>query len=198
MNYFEKVKRELFKFENLGIEKSVNGTLLIGRALHIAKYAWLQSIYPVLNEQEIVKLESELNIEIPKDYKWFLLNCSNGLKIFVSKFYLYGLRKNFIRTIEASRQPYSIITTNINERPKNSKESYFFIGGYSWDGSHIYIDIKTNVVHFCANGDATSLFKWDSFEEMIVSEVNRITKLFNKNGVIINEDLFTTPIEIKL
>ena len=68
---------------------------------------------------------------------------------------------------------------------------------YSWDGSKIYIDKETNAVHFCARWDATSLFKWASFEEMIVSEVKRFIKLFNENGVIINEDLFTTPIEIK-
>jgi hypothetical protein len=57
MNYFEAVKKELFKFENLGIEKSENGTILIGRAPHVAKQAWLHSIHPVLSEQDIVTLE---------------------------------------------------------------------------------------------------------------------------------------------
>lgn len=197
MNYFEEVKKELFKFENLGVEKSENGTTLIGRAPHIAKQAWLHSIYPVLNEQDIVTLESELNTQIPNDYKWFLLNCSNGLKIFVSKFYLYGLRKELGRSIESSRQPYGLDISNVDERPDNAKDSYFFIGGYSWDGSQIYIDKETNVVHYCARWDATSLFKWDSFEEMIVSETKRFVKMFHENGVIINQNLFTTPIEIK-
>ena len=197
MNYFEEIKKELFKFEKLGIEKSENGTILIGRALQIARQAWLHSIYPVLNEHDIIKLESELNTEIPKDYKWFLKNCSNGLVMFVSKFYLYGLRKELGRSIEASRQPFSPVISNIDERPKNAKESYFFIGGYSWDGSKLYIDKETNAVHFCARWDATSLFRWNSFEEMIVNEVKRITILFNESGIIINKDLFTTPIEIK-
>ena len=176
---------------------SENGTILIGRAPHIAEQAWLHSIHPVLNERDIVTLESELNAEIPKDYKWFLLNCSNGLKIFVSKFYLYGLRKELGRSIEASGQPYALVISNVDERPENAKESYFFIGGYSWDGSKIYIDTQTNEVHFCARWDATSLFKWSSFEEMIYSEVKRVTALFNKNGVIINPDLFTTPVQIE-
>lgn len=196
MIYFEIVKKELSKFENLDVEKSENGTILIGRAPHIAKQAWLHSIHSVLNEQDIFKLEGELNTDIPKDYKWFLLNCSNGLKIFVSKFSLYGLRKELGRSIEASRQPYSLSIPNIDERPENAKNSYFFIGGYSWDGSKLYIDKETNEVHFCARRDATSLFKWASFEQMIVSEVKRITKLFNDKGVIIDEYLFTTPIEV--
>jgi hypothetical protein len=197
MNYFEEVKNELLKFENLGLEKSENGTILIGRAPHIAKYAWLHEIYPVLIDEDIIKLESELKTEIPSDYKSFLLKCSNGLGMFVSKFYLYGLRKELGRSIEASRQPYSIYTPNIDERPENAKESFFFIGGYRWDGSKIYIDKVTNSVHFCARWDATSLYIWNSFEEMILSETRRFTKLFNENGVIINEDLYTTPIEIK-
>jgi len=197
MNYFEKIKEELLRFKNLGLETAENGTLLIGRAPHIAKQAWLNEIYPVLTEQDIVILENELNTEIPKDYKWFLLNGSNGLGMFVSKFYLYGLRKELGRSVAASRQPYGLDISNIDERPENAKDSYFFIGGYSWDGSQIYIDKETNKVHYCDRWDATSLLKWASFEEMLVSEVKRFTKLFNENGVIINEDLFTTPIEIK-
>lgn len=197
MQYFEEVKKELYKFENLGIEKSEKGTILIGRAPHIAPKAWLHSIYPVLSEQDIITLENELNTKIPEDYKWFLLNFSNGLGVFVAKFYLYGLRKELGRTIEASRQPYSPVIANVNERPENAKDSHFFIGGYSWDGSKLYIDKETNAVHFCARWDATSLYQWDCFEEMIVSELKRITKLFDANGIVNSKGLFTTPIEIK-
>jgi hypothetical protein len=197
MSYVEIIKNELFKFEHLGIEKLPNGTTLIGRAPHIAKQAWLHSIYPVLNEIEISKLENDVKMKIPDSYKFFLSSFGNGLGIFVSKFYLYGIRKDLGRTIEASRQPYSPVIANIDERPSNAKNSYFFIGGYSWDGSKLYIDKHTNEVHFCARWDATSLFSWSSFEEMLLSEVNRFSKLFDNNGKIINEDLYTTPVEVK-
>jgi len=197
MVYFKELEQLLYRFESLGIEKSQNGAILIGRASHIAPLAWLNCLYPVLENEEILLIEEKLGTKIPEDYKFFLSNFSNGLGIFVSVFSLYGLRKDLVRSIEASRQPFSIFTTNLIEKPKNSKDSYFFIGGYNWDGSNLYIDKQTNKVHYCDRWDATSLFEWNSFDEMIVSEVKRITNLFDKKGVILDENRFTTPIEIK-
>ena len=125
MNSFEEVKIELYKYENLGIEKSENGTILIGKALHIAPLAWINKIYPVLNEDDILLIENELKTEVPLDYKNFLTNFSNGLNIFVGTFSLDGLRKELGRSVEASRQPFSIFTPNLNERPKNAKKITF-------------------------------------------------------------------------
>lgn len=198
MNYFEEVKKEILRYKHLGEETSGNGTLLIGRAPHIARLAWLHSIYPTLNEQDIDVLKSELQTDIPDPYKHFLKNCSNGLTLFVDEFNLYGLRKQLSRGIEASRQPYSPVTANIDERPKNAKDIFFFIGGYSWDGSNIYIDKTTNKVHYCDRWDATSLFEWPSFEEMLVSEVRRICSLFDEKGVVKDPDKYTTPIKRKM
>lgn len=197
MSYFEDIKNQIYKFEHLGKEIATTGALLIGKAPHIAQFAWLHAIYVPLTMKEILELESELNTEIPESYKYFLMNYSNGLSLFVAEFYLDGMRKKVGRSIDSVRQPYSIITTNIEERPSNAKENYFFIGGYKWDGSHIYIDTKTNKVHFCDPWDATSLFEWNSFEEMIVSEVKRFSTLFNSDGIILDDDLYTTPIEIE-
>ena len=195
MNYFQEVKSELLKFIHLGEEISENGTLLIGKAPHIGQYAWLHVVYPTLNKDDITKLETELNTSIPKDYQFFLQHYSNGLGLFISKFYLYGLRKQLGRSIEASRQPYSPVIANIDERPANSKDSFFFIGGYSWDGSKLYIDKETNNVHYCDRWDATSLYQWNSFEEMLVSEVKRICSLFDDKGVIKDPNKYTTPIK---
>jgi hypothetical protein len=197
MNYFEEVKKELFKYKKLGEEISQNGTLLIGRAPHVAEFAWLHEIYPVLNDADIINLVVELNTKIPEDYKFFLQHYSNGLGLFVSKFSLYGLRKELGRSIEASRQPFSPVISNIDERAENAKPSYFFIGTYSWDRSKLYIDAETGIVHYCERWDATSLYQWNSFSEMLLSEIKRLTNLFDENGIIINKDLHTTPVEIK-
>jgi hypothetical protein len=194
MIYWQKIKAEIDKFKNLGEEKTENGTSLIGRAPHIAKFAWLHSIYLPLTAQDIITLENELKTEIPSDYKLFLTNFSNGLTLFVNKFYLYGLRKQIGRTVEASRQPYSPMIANVDERPSNAKDTYFFIGGYSWDGSRLYIDKKSNHVHYCDRWDASSLYEWCSFEEMLVLEVKRITSLFDEKGIIKDRNKYTTPI----
>ena len=61
----------------------------------------------------------------------------------------------------------------------------------------MYIDRNSGKVHFCERWDSTSLFEWNSFEEMLLSETTRIITLFDENGVIIDEDLPTTPIIIE-
>lgn len=198
MKYFTKIKEQLYEFEKLGLEVSELGATLIGKAPHIAPMAWLHTIYPTLNDSDILELEDELGTKLPGEYKDFLLNYSNGLSLFVSKFYLYGYRKVLGRGIEASRQPFSIITPNIPERPENAKANYFFIGGYKWDGSKLYIDTNTDKVHYCDRWDATSLYVWNSFEEMLLCETKRIIDLFDENGIILDECIPTTPASARL
>lgn len=193
MNLTEEINELVYKYKDLGIEKSKYGAELIGRAPHIGKEAWLNKIYPVLSSDEIIQLESELHTDIPNDYKNFLLNFSNGLNILVSTFYLSGLRKYLGRDVEASRQPYSLEIPNVDERPKNAPENLFFIGGYDWDGSRLYIDKKTNLVHCCERRDITPRFTWKSFNEMLISELNRIYGLFDDNGIEKDENIPTIP-----
>jgi hypothetical protein len=69
----------------------------------------------------------------------------------------------------------------------------FFIGGYDWDGSLIYIDRITNKIHVCNQDDITPLFAWLSFEEMLNCEIKRLVTLFDKNGREYDEDKSTLP-----
>jgi hypothetical protein len=195
MSYFDVVRQQLFKFENLGKEVTLSGAVLIGHAPHIAPMAWLHSIYPVLTEEDIIELEAELKKPIPEAYRDFLKNYSNGLALFTTTLTFYGMRKVLGRTIEASRQPFAIGTSNNYERPKNSKNSYFFIGGYDWDGSKLYIDSDTNKVYYCDRRDATPLMEWESFEAMLTSEVSRLIRLHDENGIKKDEDQHTTPVK---
>ena len=186
--------RLVYKFENLGTKKSSDGATLIGKAPHIGPLGWLNIIYPPLSLPEIAVLENDLSNNLPDAYKDFLLNNYNGLDILFSTFCLLGFRKQINRSTEANvAQPYSIITPNLDERPDHAKESYVFIGGYNWDGSHLYIDKETNLVHCCERWDATSKKQWNSLEEMIISEIERLYSLFDDNGVELDESVPTIP-----
>ena len=70
------------------------------------------------------------------------------------------MRKSYNRNPNATPEPYGLIESNIYERPKNAKDTYFFIGGYRYDGSKLYIDSENGKVHFCKSRDATSLLSW--------------------------------------
>lgn len=183
MNFFEEVKRELFEYNNLGEEIQIDGTLLIGRAHHIAPLAWLHSIYAPISPEEVNHLEKEMDKNIPKSYSYFLTNCCNGLKIFNDALSLDGLRKKNGRSIEASRQPYSIITPNTIERPFDAKDEYLFIGGYSWgNGALIYIDKSNEKVYKCERQNTNPIQIWTSFEEMLITEIKRLKSLHDIYG----------------
>ncbi|MFL9845287.1 SMI1/KNR4 family protein [Flavobacterium rhizosphaerae] len=193
MDNFE-IKELVYKFKDLGIEKSYDNAILIGKAPFRGPMGWLNILYPPLNVEEVNVLEQHLETEIPKSYKSFLCNFTNGLNILSSTFSLYGLRRQINRNIDLNiRQPYSIITPNVYERPDNAKDSFFFIGGYNWDGSNLYIDTQTDKVHCCERWDATSKFEWNSLEEMLLSELKRLYGLFDNTGKEIDEDVKTIP-----
>jgi hypothetical protein len=194
MNIGKEIRNRLSKYEKLGVEKQSNGTELIGKAPHIAPLAYLHSIYKGLNTKEIDRLEQELETEIPIDYKKFL-QFSNGLHIFNTTFCLDGLRTSYNRTKEIeNRLPFSILTTNLYERPKNAKPEHFFIGGYDWgNGSHLYINRDNNKVYRCKENDIKPLNEWNNLNEMILSEIDRLMELHNVSGELKENIEKTTP-----
>lgn len=178
-------------YKLLGEIKLDDGTLLIGKAQHIAPKAWLHSIYPPLVDSEIEGLERKLGAKIPENYRVFLKE-SNGLKLFNTTFCLDGLRKNYRRAEQEVWQPFDICIPNVSERPQNAKSSFFFIGGYDWDGSLLFTD--GGKVFLCNREDAKPLYEWSSFEEMLSSEIKRLMTLFDKNGKALNADHSTLPV----
>ncbi len=193
MKCLKKIRDNVAKYEILGSKTMPDGSKLVGKAPHVAEQAWLHSLFAPINEKEIKELELQMGRKIPDTYKEFLILGYNGIRLFVTEFSLYGLRKQLGRTIEASVQPFSILTPNGIERPKNALDSYFFIGGYGEDGSKIYLDTKTDKVHYCKRNDATSIVEWKSFDKMLESEVDRIFSLFDKKGELINDNIKVTP-----
>jgi hypothetical protein len=149
-----------------------------------------------LNEiqKEIDELEKSLGAMIPFSYKDFLYLFSNGLTVMTDSLYLYGKRRSYNRSsIEFVRQPYDIIAFNQYEIPQNASKEMFFIGGYNWDSSHLYM-LPDQTVHYCRRYDATSLLAWDSLPIMLEEEIGRLYSLFDSNGVQIDDTIPTTPI----
>lgn len=180
-------------FEKYGCKDYGNGTKEYGHAPFIAPEAYNFCVFTTLNEDDIIKLERDLKREIPSQFRSFLMTDSNGLHFFFH-FSLYGMRKSYNRNPNATPEPYGLIEPNIYERPKNAKDTYFFIGGYRYDGSMLYIDSENGTVHFCKRRDATSLLSWDSFEDMLMSESQRLSTLYDDRGRILVSKEKTLPI----
>lgn len=168
-------------YSYLGQHQTENGTLLIGKAPHIAPQAWLHRIFEPLSDSQIKELELKMKISIPHDYRCFL-NYSNGLGVFNTTLSLYGMTFINNRTVESTYQPFDIVRRNVIERPANAHKDVLFIGSYSWDLSLLFIDPNTNKVHICKRDDATPIFEWSSFSLMLEQEIKRLATLFDSEG----------------
>lgn len=196
MSAFTEIKKYIQTFEKYGCKEYENGTKEYGHAPFIAPEAYNFCVFATLNEDDIVELERDLKREIPAQFRSFLMTDSNGLHLFFH-FSLYGMRKSYNRNPNATPEPYGLIEPNIYERPKNAKDTYFFIGGYRYDGSKLYIDSENGKVHFCKSRDATSLLSWDSFEDMLISESQRLFTLYDDRGRMLVSREKTLPIQNK-
>lgn len=183
----------MFKLSHLGVWNfSEDGGFFIGKAPHLGTRAWLNRIYPKISMTEIEIMENEMHRQIAPSYVQFLTSFSNGLDIFNDTFGLYGYRYSFRRDETHDQQPYNLVWLQ-SEKPRNSTDDMFFIGEYDWDHSFLYVT-PDQKVHFCHREDATSLFTWDSIEDMLLSEIRRIYTLFDDRGVAIDPKHPTTPI----
>ena len=191
---YKSIIDKLYKFAHLGVEKAAKtGAIKIGKAPYIAPEAVINSLYPPIRNSDVDHIEEEINIVIPDSYRYFLTNISNGLEVMTTSLCLYGMRANFIRNIEWVWQPFSLSSNNKkSEKPFNADGTMLFIGGYDWDGSHLYMT-PDNKVHYCSHDDASSLLTWPSLRDMLETEIDRLYTLYDANGVPINEDKPTTP-----
>lgn len=157
----------LMRFSHLGVTHSKNGALLIGKAPHIGEYAWLNVMYPCVTETEVCDLEKRLGVAIPKVYKDFLMNVSNGFDIMNCTLALHGCRTSYDRSDLDSWYPF-----NLEDVQKDDK------------------------IYYCDRYDATPLKSWDSLSAMLTSEIERIFGLFNADGRIFSRMAPTIPVVI--
>ena len=108
----QELENLLMRFSHLGVSHSKNGALLIGKAPHIAEYAWLNIMYPCITEAEVCDLEKRLGVAIPEIYRDFLMNVSNGLNIMTCTLALHGCRTSYNRADFESRSKLYLNTSD--------------------------------------------------------------------------------------
>lgn len=186
----------LMRFSHLGVTHSKNGALLIGKAPHIAEFAWLNIMYPCITEAEVCDLEKKLGCAIPEVYRNFLMNVSNGLNVMNCTLALHGCRTSYNRADFESRYPFNIEDVQKYERPKNATQEMFFFASYNYDCSKLYLNTSDNKIYYCDRYDATPLKSWDSLSAMLTSEIERIFGLFDADGRIFSRMAPTIPVVI--
>jgi hypothetical protein len=191
---FEEILKVVRQAEHLGSRKLTTGVELIGHVPCMAPQAYLHVLFPPLNDEKIEEIETNIGHILPSDLKDFY-GYSNGIMLFASGLYVDGLRRNFARRGDESRQPFSIITPNTHERPVDSPDSLVFFGGHECDGSLLGMFPDSPEVFRFAPCSVKVLNEWPSFDAMLLSEIRRLSLLFDAQGRKINEHAPTKPTE---
>jgi len=188
---YSKIIDTINDYQKLGTERLANGAYLVGKVPHIAPYAYLNVVFPPLIDSDIIELEQKMNMNIPTVFKEFLKQM-NGVYLFSGTLAIYGKRANYNRDIESAWQPFDIIKSNTVERLNDAPRDSFFFGSYNWDGSLVYFNDVSQVIR-CSCDSSVPLNVWNSFNDFIVMELERIDELYDSEGKEIDESVPTCP-----
>lgn len=181
MHYFQEVFRLLKKASVLGEKTESNGVTLIGRTEHIGPDAWLHALFPPLDASDVNLLEEEIGVSFPDSFREFL-ELTNGLNLFSDSMAIFGRRTSFDRTA-GEREPYSIISMNLSERPEGLFADVLLVGSYSYgNGFLLYVDPRSERVFQCLRSEPTPTNEWENFGQMLLTEVRRFDRLFDDRG----------------
>ena len=186
MHYLQTIYAIMQRARGLGYRALDNGTQLIGRVPHAGSQAWLHILFNPVSDSEIDDLESNIGIRFPEVFRDFL-TFANGLSLFCGSLSIYGKRTDCDRTGDSVWQPFNIVTPNKDERLRDSKPSFLYVGGYPCgNGSYVYIELKELKVYRCSRQSSEPLEKWGSFPDMLISEANRLAGFFDESGRRLN------------
>ena len=164
---------------------AVEGELVsrYGHIPQIAPEAYNIYTFAPLTEERLALVEQNIGREIPCQYRTFLTHVSNGMHIFCRCLNLYGLQGVLDRRGDF-QGPFDLSIPNVYERPSNADASCFFIGGYSYDASNLYMRSESQKVFYCPRWDITPLKEWNSFSEMLIEEIQRLRSLHGADGML--------------
>ena len=149
----------------------------------IAPEAYNIYTFAPLTDERLALVEQNIGREIPCQYRTFLTHVSNGMHIFNRCLNLYGLQGVLDRRGDF-QGPFDLSIPNVYERPSNADASCFFIGGYSYDASKLYMRSGSQKVFYCPRWDITPLKEWNSFSEMLIEEIQRLKSLHGTDGML--------------
>ena len=192
MEYISHIQALIKEQKALGAVEEERGSRY-GHIPQIAPEAYNIYTFAPLTEEQLALVEQNIGREIPCQYRTFLTHVSNGMHIFNRCLSLDGLQGSINRKL-GIQGPFDLSIPNVYERPSNADASCFFIGGYSYDASKLYMKDDSDKVYYCARRDATPLKEWNSFSEMLIEEIQRLKSLHDADGMLQVPNEETLPI----
>lgn len=122
------------------------------------------------------------------------LKHQNGAMLFSGSLNLYGVvdpERLLNREDRFSLPPFNLERENTSW--KFHPERLLVIAGYRLDGSRVCIDRTDRRIHIFQKGQRIPLASWATFEEWLLSEVERLTDLFDESGRRTSPEAQTGP-----
>lgn len=184
----ESVLERLERWRVLGQRHSASGAVLIGHLSQVGPAVWLHKLFPPIErdqaEEVALAICAYTDSQIAKVHA-----CFNGINLFSSNFYLLGRRSSFIRSSDYVL-PWDIVDSNIESKHK-ARNSEILIGGSDAldDGIDLLECVNGEIVAVARQDWRHILFRWQSLDQCLIGEIDRLSTIFDERGLPLSDDL---------
>jgi len=182
------VLERLARWRVLGQHHSPSGALLIGHLSQLGSTVWLHKLFPAIERDQADEVSSAIvaysGSQIAEFHRYF-----NGINLFSSNFYLLGRRTSFIRSPEYVL-PWDIVDSNQESKSK-VRGGEILIGGSDAldDGIDLVEHVSGGIVAVARQDWGQVLFRWQSLEQCLIGEIDRLSSMFDETGAPLSDDL---------
>lgn len=178
----EEIRSRLTRWMPTGYEVYSDGTELIGKVPHFGPYAWFHQLFAPPPEQSHEQLlhyiPNIFDFEVGK-----LLLRLNGMNLFSSHLFIYGLRTSYRRD-GSIFQPWEI-TTHHREKAHNlhGRNAIVFGGSDALPNGISFVEnADLSIEAFDRNDWSKPMHSWDDLHCFVKSEIARLSLLFDDLG----------------
>lgn len=175
------------------VHLSKNDVPMICHVPQVAPFAYLHVLHAGIDIQAIYAYEREEGVRFPSEVVGYLQEF-NGLSLFSGALHLNGLRRGMIKREIGVRLPFDMRDDNQVGSVRDAHDHDFVIGGYKYDGSLLFLEGDNQQVLRRRADKRVVLNRWSDVSSMLEMEVERLSRLFGRDGYALDPDVPTTPV----
>lgn len=181
------VSNLLSRWKSIGHEIKDDGTELIGRAPHVASEAWMHYIFAPNNSIEFREKYQYLISGFDHYYFSRIFNEINGICLFSQNLFIFGNRTSYRRDGSVF-QPWELDNGIWEGRELGVGDDVVVFGGsHTLPDGIFFAETKAGeILAIDRASPETPMFRWPDFDCFFEGEINRLSRLFDDNGRVLN------------
>jgi hypothetical protein len=155
------------------------GVILVGPLRNIGPGARLFTLFSPTSADLVREFEESFGIRFPEQYGHFLTKVANGAFLYNGSLSVFGIRGSRRRSSPASLWiPHDLWHPNTTERPTWAATGDLIIGAYRDNGARVVTNASDGEVRCQAKKSGDLLASWKTFEEFLLTEIERLSSAF--------------------